>query len=89
MIKTSFYSIINLLNITLFQNTPKSLEYASKLWSDMASSGSIPVRRACTFFAGLCYFIITAEATSALSASLSAQMNQLIRFQNGLSFRSR
>ncbi|KAF9424837.1 hypothetical protein HW555_000138, partial [Spodoptera exigua] len=37
----------------MYQNTPKSLEYASKLWSDMASTGSVPVRRACTFFAGL------------------------------------
>lgn len=52
-IKFPKYCVVLVLAACYKQNTPKSLEYASKLWSDMASSGSIPVRRACTFFAGL------------------------------------
>ncbi|KAI8420184.1 hypothetical protein MSG28_008738 [Choristoneura fumiferana] len=35
------------------QNSPQSMEYASKLWSDMNKTGTVPLRRACTFFAAL------------------------------------
>lgn len=31
------------------------MEYASKLWSDMNKTGTVPLRRACTFFAGMFY----------------------------------
>ncbi|XP_013187485.2 pentatricopeptide repeat-containing protein 2, mitochondrial [Amyelois transitella] len=53
MTKYPKYSIVLILAACYKQNTKQSMEYASKLWSDMTSVGTIPVRRAATFFAAL------------------------------------
>lgn len=35
------------------QNTPQSMKYATRLWSEMVEVGTVPVRRAATFMAGM------------------------------------
>ncbi|CAG5049186.1 unnamed protein product [Parnassius apollo] len=53
MTKFPKYPLILILAACYKQNTPKSMEYASKIWSEMLSVGTTPVRRAATFFAAL------------------------------------
>ncbi|XP_026320615.1 pentatricopeptide repeat-containing protein 2, mitochondrial-like [Hyposmocoma kahamanoa] len=53
MTKFPKYPVVLIFAACYKQNTPKSFEYASKLWSEMASAGTSPLRRACTFFAAL------------------------------------
>ncbi|KAI8420176.1 hypothetical protein MSG28_008738 [Choristoneura fumiferana] len=44
---------VNMSKYPKYPNSPQSMEYASKLWSDMNKTGTVPLRRACTFFAAL------------------------------------
>ncbi|XP_028175565.1 pentatricopeptide repeat-containing protein 2, mitochondrial-like [Ostrinia furnacalis] len=53
MIKFPKYPVVLILAACYKQNTPKSMEYASNLWTEMTDAGTAPVRRACTFFAAL------------------------------------
>uniref|UniRef100_A0A1E1WQC4 Pentatricopeptide repeat-containing protein 2 n=1 Tax=Pectinophora gossypiella TaxID=13191 RepID=A0A1E1WQC4_PECGO len=53
MTKFPKYPVVLILAACYKQNTPKSMEYASKLWLEMTSVGTSPLRRACTFFAAL------------------------------------
>ncbi|CAH0713364.1 unnamed protein product, partial [Brenthis ino] len=53
MTKFPKYSVVLILAACYKQNTPKSLEYATKLWSEMADVGTIPVRRSAAFMAAL------------------------------------
>ncbi|XP_073953806.1 pentatricopeptide repeat-containing protein 2, mitochondrial-like [Choristoneura fumiferana] len=53
MSKYPKYPVVLILAACYKQNSPQSMEYASKLWSDMNKTGTVPLRRACTFFAAL------------------------------------
>ncbi|XP_014365668.2 pentatricopeptide repeat-containing protein 2, mitochondrial [Papilio machaon] len=53
MTKFPKYPVILVLAACYKQNTPKSLEYATKIWTEMTSVGTVPVRRAATLFAAL------------------------------------
>ncbi|KPJ05730.1 Pentatricopeptide repeat-containing protein 2 [Papilio xuthus] len=53
MTKFPKYPLILVLAACYKQNTPKSLEYATKIWTEMTSVGTVPVRRAATLFAAL------------------------------------
>ncbi|VVC96586.1 unnamed protein product [Leptidea sinapis] len=53
MTKYPKYPVILILAACYKQNTSSSYEYAKKLWTEMADAGSSPLRRACTFMAGL------------------------------------
>ncbi|XP_068631280.1 pentatricopeptide repeat-containing protein 2, mitochondrial-like [Battus philenor] len=53
MSKFPKYPVVLVLAACYKQNTPKSMEYASKLWSEMISVGTVPLRRASTLFAAL------------------------------------
>ncbi|XP_068620391.1 pentatricopeptide repeat-containing protein 2, mitochondrial-like isoform X2 [Battus philenor] len=53
MSKYPKYSVNLILAACYKQNTPESMEYASKVWSDMIKVGVVPVRRASALFAAL------------------------------------
>ncbi|KAI5635111.1 pentatricopeptide repeat-containing protein 2, mitochondrial [Phthorimaea operculella] len=53
MTKYPKYPVVLILAACYKQNTPKSMEYASQLWTEMTKTGANPLRRACTFFAAL------------------------------------
>ncbi|OWR43455.1 putative pentatricopeptide repeat domain 2 [Danaus plexippus plexippus] len=53
MTKFPKYPVVLILAACYKQNTPKSFEYATKLWSDMINVGIVPLRRASTFFGAL------------------------------------
>lgn len=79
MSKFPKYCVVMVLAACYKQNTPKSLEYASKLWSDMASAGSVPVRRACTFFAALA---LKQGAPHIAMESISSQKQHYVTIRN-------
>ncbi|CAH2235018.1 pentatricopeptide repeat-containing protein 2, mitochondrial-like [Pararge aegeria] len=47
------YPVVLMLAACYKQNTPQSMEYASRLWSEMINVGTVPLRRAATFMAAL------------------------------------
>ncbi|CAG9795765.1 unnamed protein product [Diatraea saccharalis] len=53
MTKFPKYPLVLVFASCYKQNTPQSLEYASKLWSEMTSVGTVPLRRTSTYFAAL------------------------------------
>ncbi|KAL0820494.1 hypothetical protein ABMA28_006357 [Loxostege sticticalis] len=53
MTKFPKYPVVLILAACYKQNTPKSMEYARNLWTEMNDVGASPVRRACIFFAAL------------------------------------
>ncbi|CAK1584513.1 unnamed protein product [Parnassius mnemosyne] len=79
MTKFPKYPLILILAACYKQNTPKSMEYASKIWSEMASVGTIPVRRAATFFAALA---LKQGAPHAALESLSMQKQHYVTVRN-------
>ncbi|PZC71979.1 hypothetical protein B5X24_HaOG212106 [Helicoverpa armigera] len=79
MTKFPKYCVVMVLAACYKQNTPKSLEYASKLWSDMASAGTVPVRRACTFFAALA---LKQGAPHIAMESISSQRQHYVTIRN-------
>ncbi|CAD0203173.1 unnamed protein product [Chrysodeixis includens] len=79
MTKFPKYSVVLILAACYKQNTPQSLEYASKLWSDMTNSGTIPVRRACTYFAALA---LKQGAPHIALESISTQKQHYVTIRN-------
>ncbi|KAJ8717901.1 hypothetical protein PYW07_005831 [Mythimna separata] len=79
MSKFPKYSVVMILAACYKQNTPKSLQYASKLWSEMASAGSVPVRRACAFFAALA---LKQGAPHIAMESISSQKQHYVTVRN-------
>ncbi|KAJ8717254.1 hypothetical protein PYW08_005653 [Mythimna loreyi] len=79
MSKFPKYCVVMVLAACYKENTPKSLEYASKLWSDMASAGTVPVRRACTFFAALA---LKQGAPHIAMESISSQRQHYVTVRN-------
>uniref|UniRef100_A0A2A4JAC2 Pentatricopeptide repeat-containing protein 2 n=1 Tax=Heliothis virescens TaxID=7102 RepID=A0A2A4JAC2_HELVI len=79
MTKFPKYCVVMVLAACYKQNTPKSLEYASKLWSDMASAGTVPVRRGCTFFAALA---LKQGAPHIAMESISSQKQHYVTIRN-------
>ncbi|CAB3231623.1 unnamed protein product [Arctia plantaginis] len=61
------------------ENTPKSLEYASKLWTQMNQVGTLPVRRACTYFAALA---LNQGAPQRAMESISTQRQHYVTIRN-------
>ncbi|RVE52731.1 hypothetical protein evm_002604 [Chilo suppressalis] len=53
MTKFPKYPIVLVFAACYKQNTPESMEYASKLWTEMTNIGTVPLRRTSTFFAAL------------------------------------
>ncbi|XP_045777230.1 pentatricopeptide repeat-containing protein 2, mitochondrial-like [Maniola jurtina] len=53
MTKFPKYPVVLILAACYKQNTPQSMEYATRLWSEMVNVGTVPLRRAATFMAAL------------------------------------
>ncbi|XP_023937047.1 pentatricopeptide repeat-containing protein 2, mitochondrial [Bicyclus anynana] len=53
MTKFPKYSVVLILAACYKQNTPQSMEYASRLWLEMVNVGTVPLRRAATLMAAL------------------------------------
>ncbi|XP_046969904.1 pentatricopeptide repeat-containing protein 2, mitochondrial-like [Vanessa cardui] len=53
MSKFPKYPVVLIIAACYKQNTPQSFEYAKKLWGEMISVGSIPLRRTATLMAAL------------------------------------
>lgn len=53
MTKFPKYPVVLILGACYKQNTPKSLAYATKLWSEMIEFGTVPLRRSAGFMAAL------------------------------------
>ncbi|CAG9123777.1 unnamed protein product [Plutella xylostella] len=53
MTKFPKYPVVLVFAACYKQNTPQSFAYASKLWTEMSSTGTSPLRRAAGFFAAL------------------------------------
>lgn len=79
MTKFPKYPVVLVLAACYKQNTPKSFEYASKLWSEMALVGSQPLRRAATFFAALA---LKQGAPHVALESLSSQRQHYVTIRN-------
>ncbi|XP_075981569.1 pentatricopeptide repeat-containing protein 2, mitochondrial-like [Anticarsia gemmatalis] len=79
MTKYPKYCVVLILAACYKQNTPKSLEYASHLWSEMNSAGNLPLRRACVFFAALA---LKQGSPHAALESLSNQKQHYVTIRN-------
>lgn len=79
MTKFPKYCVVLIMAACYKENTPKSLEYATKLWSDMASTGTLPLRRAATSFAGLA---LKQGAPHIALESISGQRQHYITIRN-------
>lgn len=79
MTKFPKYVMVLILAACYKQNTPASLQYASKLWSDMASAGIIPLRRACAYFAALA---LRQGAPEIALESISGQKQHYVTIRN-------
>ncbi|XP_026763090.2 pentatricopeptide repeat-containing protein 2, mitochondrial-like [Galleria mellonella] len=79
MTKFPKYPVTLILAACYKQNTPQSLEYASKLWSEMTKMGTAPLRRACTFFAGLA---LKQGAPHIALESISTQKQHYVTIRN-------
>ncbi|XP_059060824.1 pentatricopeptide repeat-containing protein 2, mitochondrial-like [Achroia grisella] len=79
MTKFPKYPVVLILAACYKQNTPQSLEYASNLWSEMTNVGNAPLRRACTFFAGLA---LKQGAPHIALESISAQKQHYVTVRN-------
>ncbi|KAJ0174128.1 hypothetical protein K1T71_010274 [Dendrolimus kikuchii] len=79
MTKFPKYPVVLVLAACYKQNTPQSFEYASKLWSEMSSVGSQPLRRATTFFAALA---LKQGAPHIALESLSTQKQHYVTIRN-------
>ncbi|XP_045452426.1 pentatricopeptide repeat-containing protein 2, mitochondrial-like [Melitaea cinxia] len=53
MTKYPKYPFVLIMAACYRQNSPQSFEYAKKLWSEMVSVGTVPLRRTATFMAAL------------------------------------
>lgn len=79
MSKYPKYPVVLILAACYKQNTPQSMEYASKLWSEMSKTGTIPLRRACTFFAALA---LKQGAPHIALESISSQKQHYVTIRN-------
>lgn len=79
MSKYPKYPVVLILAACYKQNTPQSLQYAAKLWTDMTSVGTVPVRRACTFFAALA---LNQGAPHVALESISSQKQHYVTIRN-------
>ncbi|KAG6463505.1 hypothetical protein O3G_MSEX013902 [Manduca sexta] len=79
MSKYPKYPVVLILAACYKQNTLQSLDYASKLWIDMTAVGTVPVRRACTFFAALA---LNQGAPHIALESISSQKQHYVTIRN-------
>ncbi|XP_072942350.1 pentatricopeptide repeat-containing protein 2, mitochondrial-like [Epargyreus clarus] len=79
MTKFPKYPVVLILAACYKQNTPQSMEYAKKLWTDMTNTGTIPLRRACTYFAGLA---LKQGAPEIALESISLQKQHYVTIRN-------
>lgn len=67
------------LEYVVLQNTKESLDYALKLWQEIHEYGHNPMRRACTFCAGLALNQGNAAAAFEVISSVKNQMYYSVR----------
>ncbi|KAM3963187.1 pentatricopeptide repeat-containing protein 2, mitochondrial [Aphomia sociella] len=79
MTKYPKYPVILILAACYKQNTPQSMEYAAKLWMEMTNTGTVPLRRSCTFFAGLA---LRQGAPHIALESISTQKQHYVTIRN-------
>ncbi|CAH2042406.1 unnamed protein product, partial [Iphiclides podalirius] len=79
MTKFPKYPLTLILAACYKQNTKESLEYASKIWTDMANVGTVPLRRASTLFAALA---LNQGAPHIALESISMQKQHYVTIRN-------
>ncbi|KAL4714959.1 hypothetical protein ACJJTC_003110 [Scirpophaga incertulas] len=79
MLKFPKYPLVLILAACYKQNSSQSFEYASKIWSEMTSVGTVPLRRASSFFAALA---LNQSRPDVALESMSSQRSQYVTIRN-------